>query len=58
MSLLQVPPGAVAALYAAAASVHSIIDGYFLSYRWTVQSEPRTIEAFLTKAVDTLRPGH
>jgi hypothetical protein len=54
----QVPPGNAAALYAPAYSVQNVVDGYFLSYRWTVPSEQRTIVDFLTRAVDTFRPMH
>ena len=48
----QVPPGSAAALYAAAYSVHGLVDGYFLAYRWSLPAEQRVIAAFLSKAMD------
>jgi hypothetical protein len=49
----QVRSASLTSIYAAAYAVHTVVDGYYLSYLWTDPSDQRTIESFLIKAVDT-----
>jgi hypothetical protein len=54
----QVSGASTTSLYEAANAVHALVDGYFLSYRWTNPAEQSLIASFLMRAVSTFHQLH